>query len=237
MLLIQNGALVTEQGVAYADLGVEGGKIARLCARIDPQPGDEVLDATGLLVFPGFIDGHTHFDMDNGITVTADDFATGTRAALIGGTTTVVDFATQDRGDTLAHALKAWHAKAYGRCSCNYAFHMAITDWNERTRSEIEEMFRAGISSFKLYLAYDALRVSDESVFDILTLMKRLGGVVGVHCENGDLVNAGVKREKAAGRLSPLRIPPPAQRLWRRRPSAVCLPSQGWRIALSTSCI
>lgn len=207
MLLIQNGALVTEQGVAYADLGVEGSKIARLCARIDPQPGDEVLDATGLLVFPGFIDGHTHFDMDNGITVTADDFATGTRAALIGGTTTVVDFATQDRGDTLAHALKAWHAKAYGRCSCNYAFHMAITDWNERTRSEIEEMFRAGISSFKLYLAYDALRVSDESVFDILTLMKRLGGVVGVHCENGDLVNAGVKREKAAGRLSPASHP------------------------------
>ncbi len=207
MLLIQNGALVTEQGVAYADLAVKDGKIAKIAARIRPEAGDDTLDASGLTVFPGFIDGHTHFDMDNGVTTTADDFATGTRAALAGGTTTIVDFATQERGSTLAEGLRAWHDKADGRCSCHYAFHMAITDWNPRTRAEIGDMFRAGVTSFKLYFAYDSLRVSDTAAFEALTLMKRLGGVVGVHCENGDLVNAGVQREKALGNLSPAAHP------------------------------
>ncbi|MEG0124696.1 MAG: dihydropyrimidinase [Clostridia bacterium] len=207
MLLIQNGTLVTEQGILCADLAVADGKIAKIAAKIEASPQDEQLDATGLLVFPGFIDGHTHLDMDNGITVTADNFATGTRAALVGGTTTLVDFATQDRGDTLSHALSTWHQKAEGQSSCHYAFHMAITDWNARTKAELEPMFAAGVSSFKLYLAYDALRVSDESVFEVLTEMKRLGGVVGVHCENGDLVNACVKREKALGHLSPAAHP------------------------------
>lgn len=207
MLLIQNGALVTEQGVAYADLAVRDGKIAKIAARIRPEAGDDTLDASGLTVFPGFIDGHTHFDMDNGVTTTADDFATGTRAALAGGTTTIVDFATQERGSTLAEGLRAWHEKADGRCSCHYAFHMAMTDWNPRTRDEVEDMFRAGVTSFKLYFAYDSLRVSDAAAFEALTLMKKLGGVVGVHCENGDLVNAGVRREKALGNLSPAAHP------------------------------
>lgn len=207
MRIIKNGALVTEEGLVYADMAIDGGKIAAIASALPTHDGDEVIDASGMMVFPGFIDGHTHFDMDSGVTVTADDFATGTRAAVAGGTTMVIDFATQNRGDTLAHGLEEWHRKADGRSSCHYAFHMAITDWNEHTRQELKDMFDAGVSSFKLYLAYDNLRLSDEAVYDILREMKRLGGLVGVHCENGDLVNAGIKRQKEQGQLSPAAHP------------------------------
>ena len=203
MIIIQNGALVTEEGTVYADLAIHGEKIARIASRIPEGPGDEVIDAAGMTVFPGFIDGHTHFDMDNGLTVTADDFNTGTKAALVGGTTTVIDFATQERGDTLHHALESWHQKADGRSSCHYAFHMAIPDWNAHTKAELKDMFAAGVSSFKLYLAYDNLRLRDGEVYEILREMKRLGGVMGVHCENGDLVNAGVARQKAEHCFAP----------------------------------
>lgn len=196
MLVIQNGWLVTPQGAAFGDMAVDGGRIAALGARLSPAPQDDVLDASGLWVFPGFIDAHTHFDMGNDLAHTADDFETGTRAALMGGTTCVVDFATQERGGTLSDALAQWHRKAQGRCSCHYAFHMAITDWNERTRAELADLLAAGVSTFKLYMAYDALRVNDGELYDVLVSTARLGGLVGVHCENGDLVNAGVRRER-----------------------------------------
>lgn len=203
MKIIRNGMLVLEGGLVCADLAIRGEKIAQIASHIPEGPGDEVIDASGMTVFPGFIDGHTHFDMDNGLTVTADDFATGARAALAGGTTTIIDFATQNRGDTLHRALESWHQKADGRSSCHYAFHMAITDWNDHTRAELKDMFAAGVSSFKLYLAYDNLRLRDGEVYAILREMKRLGGLVGVHCENGDLVNAGISRQKAEGCLAP----------------------------------
>ncbi|MEF9973003.1 MAG: dihydropyrimidinase [Clostridia bacterium] len=203
MLIIKGGAMVTPLATYLSDLAIEDGKIVQIDQNIMPHPGDQVLDARDELIFPGFIDGHTHFDMDNGVTVTADDFASGTRAALAGGTTTVVDFATQDKGATLESALAAWHEKADGKCSCNYAFHMAITDWNERVKAELPAMFSKGVSSFKLYLAYDALRVDDAAVYDVLLQMKKLGGIVGVHCENGTLIDDFVARERALGHLSP----------------------------------
>lgn len=203
MKIIKGGVLVTPDGSFLGDIAVENGKIARVAPGIAPESGDEVIDASRCMVFPGFIDAHTHFDMDNGVTLTADDFASGTAAALAGGTTTIVDFATQDKGGTLRDALDAWHKKAEGKSSCNYAFHMAITDWNERTRAELDEMVRAGVTSFKLYMAYDALRVDDAQILDVLTQMRRIGGVVGVHCENGTLVNALCARERAAGHMGP----------------------------------
>ena len=160
-------------------------------------------EAAGCLVFPGFIDGHTHLDMDSGTTVTADDFASGSRAAACGGTTTLVDFATQERGGTLTDALDAWHRKAEGKCACNYAFHMAVTDWNEQTRAELPRMFERGVTSFKAYYAYDNLRLDDAQMYDLLSALRPFGGVLGVHCENGTLVNRLQREQLEKGVTGP----------------------------------
>ena len=203
MNIIQNGTLVSAEKAWRADLAIADGKIARIAPQIVPGPEDTVTDASGLLVFPGFIDPHTHLDMDNGVTVTADDFPSGTLAALCGGTTALIDFATEDRGMTLNQALSLWHAKADGRSHCHYAFHMAVTDWNETTRRELRDMAAAGVTSLKVYLAYDALRVGDGELLDILQECRALGFQIGCHCENGDLVNALQKRELALGHTGP----------------------------------
>ncbi len=207
MIIIQNGQLVSPSGLTRADLALDGGKIVAIQPHIQPGSGDTVQDASGCYVFPGFIDGHTHLDMDNGVTTTADDFASGTRAAVCGGTTTLVDFATQDKGGTLSEALAAWHKKAEGKSSCNYAFHMAITDWNEAVKAELPALFQQGVTSFKAYMAYDALKVNDAELLDILSALKPLGGILGVHCENGQLVNALQAQQKALGHFSPAAHP------------------------------
>lgn len=207
VIIFQNGNLVTEQGVLRADLAADEGKIIRIGENIQAGDDDRKVDCTGKMVLPGMIDGHTHFEMEGSGTVTADDFESGTQAAVLGGTTCIIDFATQERGKTLKDALEAWHRRADGHCSCNYGFHMSVTDWNEHTRTELQDMFDAGISSFKLYMAYDNLRVRDAEVYEILTELKKLGGITGVHCENGDLVAEGQLREKAAGRFGPASHP------------------------------
>ncbi|NLV57470.1 MAG: dihydropyrimidinase [Clostridiales bacterium] len=207
MRIIQGGTLVSGSETRRADLAVGGGRIVKVAESILPAPGDEVIDARGCLVFPGFIDAHTHLAMDNGTTVTADDFATGTAAAVRGGTTTLIDFATQDKGGTLAAALEAWKQRAVGVSSCHVAFHMAITDWNENTRREIADMAFHGVTSFKVYLAYDALRVDDAQLLDILRAVKSVGGLLGCHCENGTLVNALVAEQKRLGHLTPAAHP------------------------------
>ena len=203
MHIIQNGTLVRGDQIWRADLAIQGSVIASIASSIRPSADDTVTDASGCLVFPGFIDPHTHLDMDNGVTVTADDFASGTLAAVCGGTTTILDFATQDRGMTLDQALKLWHSRADGRCSCNYGFHMAVTDWNEKTRQELRDMVDAGVSSIKVYLAYDALRVRDDELLDILQECRELGLQIGCHCENGDLVNFMQKQALAQGNTGP----------------------------------
>ena len=204
-LLIQNGTLILPQGPRRADLLVERGKIAAIGEGLQ---GDETLRADGQLVFPGFIDPHTHFEMNKGApNETADDFSSGTAAALAGGTTTILDFATQDRGDTLLHALETWHSRADGHCSCHYGFHMAITDWNETAREQLSAMTAAGVTSYKLYLAYDNLRLSDAAAYEVVRAAAAQGALVSAHCENGDLVNEGIAREKAAGHLTPAAHP------------------------------
>lgn len=189
MTIIQHGTLVLPDGLMQGDIAFDNGVITRIAPAIEAGAGDALCEATGCLVFPGFIDGHTHLDMDSGTTVTADDFASGSRAAACGGTTTLVDFATQERGGTLTDALDAWHRKAEGKCACNYAFHMAVTDWNEQTRAELPQMFERGVTSFKAYYAYDNLRLDDAQMYDLLSALRPFGGVLGVHCENGTLVN------------------------------------------------
>lgn len=202
MNILKNGTLVTPQGLMNADLAFDNDKIVQIGPDIPVQQDDTVWDAAGCIVFPGFIDGHTHLDLNNGVMDTADNFKTGTRAAVCGGTTTIIDFATQDKGDTLIHALEHWKHLATGSSS-NYAFHMAITDWNERTRSEIPTMQKEGVTSFKAYFAYDSLMVSDYQLLDILETLKSIDGIIGVHCENGPVINELQKRELAAGHTGP----------------------------------
>lgn len=202
-ILIQNGTLICPEGPTRADLRVEGDKIAQIGPRL-PAGSSQVIDASGRLVFPGFIDTHTHFEMNKDTPrETADDWASGTLAALAGGTTTVLDFAEPERGASLASALDAWHSRADGRASCHYGFHMTIKDWNPAIQRELADMDRAGVTSYKVYFAYDNLRVSDGTALEVVRAVGERGGVVGCHCENGDLVAAGISAQKAAGNLGP----------------------------------
>ena len=191
-ILIQNGILVLPTGPIQADLRVAGGRIAELGPGLAPG-ASRVIDAQERLVFPGFIDTHTHFEMNKGFpNETADDWYTGTRAALAGGTTTVLDFAEPERGATLASALETWHGRADGAACCNYGFHMTVKDWSPSIRSELREMTAAGVTSYKVYLAYDNLRLSDAAAYEVVKAVGAEGGVVGCHCENGDLVTEGI---------------------------------------------
>ena len=186
--LIRGGTVVTEEGAFSLDLLLEGEKILRMGRNLSTL-GAEVVDAKGLLVLPGMIDAHTHMDLPVCGTVTADDFETGTKAAILGGTTCIVDFATQEKGETLAQGLQNWHHKADGKSSCDYGFHMAISEWRPDVQMELPEMFREGVTSFKLYLTYSN-QVTDRELYDILTALKPLGGLVGVHCENSGIIDA-----------------------------------------------
>lgn len=201
MIVFKGGAVVSSAGAEPKDIYVENGRI------VPPGAADKVVDVTGKLLFPGFIDAHTHMDMPVSGTVTADSFPTGTAAAVAGGTTVILDFATQDRGHTLAEALDTWHARADGRCSCDYGFHMAVTDWNATTRRELADMIAAGITSFKGYMAYDNLRMDDDDMRAFIGAAGELGGIVGMHCELGGVVNENVAALLAAGRIAPLYHP------------------------------
>lgn len=202
--IIKNGTVVTGSGSFAADILIDGEKIAAVgrseeIARL-AEPGTQETDAAGCLIFPGFIDAHTHFDLHVAGTVTADDFATGTKAAVRGGTTTIVDFGTQYKGETLAEGLKNWHEKADGKCSCDYSFHMSISEWNEGVCREIQDMMDEGITSFKLYMTYDT-QVDDKTIFEILRRLKEVGGITGVHCENSGMIAALQEEAVKAGKM------------------------------------
>lgn len=199
-IFIQNGLVVNGDGAEMRDVLTEGGRIAAVGA-LGCVAADEVIDASGMVVLPGLIDTHTHFDLEVGDTVTADDFATGTRAAVLGGTTTVLDFATQNRGETMQDALDKWHKKA-ARASCNYGFHMAVSEWNAQRAAELDRMIAQGITSFKMYMVYDSMLVNDGEIYDALQRTAERDCIIGVHCENFALINARVRELKAAGRLS-----------------------------------
>lgn len=201
-ILIKNANVVNATASQFADLRICDGKIAEignLCA----QDQEEVIDAGGKFVIPGCVDVHTHLDLDTGATKTADDFVTGTKAAIAGGTTTVVDFATQDHGGSLKEAMAVWQDKAK-TSYCDYGFHMAIVDWNQDIRQEMLEMVEAGVPSFKLYMAYKGgLQVDDEVIYEALNRANEIGGLIGFHCENGDIIAARCKELLAQGKTSP----------------------------------
>ena len=162
--LLKNGTVVSGERSEKLDVLIEDEKISRVEKNIEDCTA-EIIDVSGKLLFPGFIDAHTHFDLEVANTVTADDFQTGTKAALLGGTTMVIDYASQDKGGhTLKEGLAKWHQKADGKCSCDYSFHMSIVEWNEETEKEIDDMIKEGITSFKLYMTYPAMLVNDRDL-------------------------------------------------------------------------
>lgn len=201
--LLKNGTVVSGTEKKKADILVEGEKITEVGENLKAEDA-RILDVSGKLLFPGFIDGHTHFDLEVAGTVTADDFETGTKAAILGGTTLVIDYASQDKGGyTLREGLEKWRQKAEGKCSCDYSFHMSIVEWNEETEREVQDMIDEGITSFKLYMTYPAMMVDDCDMYKILKKLADCGCFAGVHCENAGVIDALIDEAKKEGRLGP----------------------------------
>ena len=208
--LIQNATIVNADATTHADVLVDGETIVRIAPGIAPA-GHTVVDATGLLLMPGGIDVHTHLDMPFGGTTSADDYLTGTRAAAIGGTTTVIDFALQSRGHTLAEALSTWNRKAEGKACIDYALHMAITDLGpldkdgqHETLREMADMVAAGIPSFKLFMAYpNVLMIDDGLMFQVMQQAAALDALCLIHAENGAAIDVVVAQALAAGHTAP----------------------------------
>jgi dihydropyrimidinase len=205
-LLIANGRLITATDDAIADIYCENGIIAEIGRGLPARrEADRTIDASGKYVLPGGVDVHTHLDMPAGDTTSSDDFETGTIAAAFGGTTTIVDFATQSRGETMRHALDGWMARADGKAVIDYGFHMAITDLPEARLDEMDAMVRVeGVTSFKLFMAYPGrLMVDDATIFRALRRTGDNGGLVCVHAENGGVIDELVREALRRGDTSP----------------------------------
>lgn len=201
-IIIKGGTIVTSEKTYISDIKIQDEYIVEIGANLNDE-SSEIIDANNHLIFPGFIDSHTHLDLDTGYTKTADNFETGTLAAIKGGTTTVLDFATQNKGETLEEALNNWHKLAQNISSCDYGFHMAITQWNSLVKNEIPLMKKHGITSYKAYMAYDNLRINDGEIYELLKTLKENNSILGVHCENGDLINSMIKDELEKGHKEP----------------------------------
>jgi dihydropyrimidinase len=198
--LIKNGTVVTADLSYKADVRVENGVITEIGPDLT---GGTELDATGCLVMPGGIDPHTHLEMPFMGTYSADDFDSGTRAALAGGTTMVVDFILPGQGQPLMDAAKMWHNKS-GRAHCDYSYHMAVTWWGEQVWRDMEDSVKSGITSFKHFLAYKgALMVNDDELFSSFRRIGDLGGLAMVHAENGDVVAELTAKLLAEGNTGP----------------------------------
>ena len=204
-ILIKNGRIVTATDDYIADVFIEG-EVIKAIGKDLSVTADQVIDATGKLVMPGGIDPHVHLDMPFMGTYSSDNYETGTRAALFGGTTTVIDFILQKPGNSLHAALDEWNGRATGNAVGDYSFHMAVTDFNEDTKKEIKDIIeKKGISSFKTFMAYKgALMIDDRQMIGLMQEVKKHGGLINVHATNGDMIDYLVAKHKAEGKLSPL---------------------------------
>jgi len=202
--ILIGGTVITADDSYQADVRIEGEKIVAIGQYV-PKAEDITIDVTGCFLFPGGIDPHTHFDLPVGVTTTADDFSSGTKAAAVGGTTTVIDFATQNKGESLEQALKNWHEKADGKCYVDYGFHLAISDLNQNVLEEMTTLNQhTGVASIKLYMAYkNILQVDDSNLLQVLKLAEKVGLLVCVHCENGDVIDVLVKEAREEGNSEP----------------------------------
>ncbi len=204
-ILIKNGHVITASDDYIADIFIEGEKIVAIGKNL-PFEAKKIIDASGKLVFPGGIDPHVHLDMPFMGTTSADDYTTGTRAALHGGTTMVIDFILQTQGDTLHNALKTWQGKSKGKAIGDYSYHMAVTDFNDRVEKEVIDFIKnEGITSFKTFMAYKgALMIDDGQMVQLMKVVKENGGLVTVHATNGDMIDSLIAKNKSLGNTSPL---------------------------------
>src|SRR5438552_346461 len=204
-LLIKNGRIITADADQFADIFIEGETITAIGKNL-PVKANKEIDASGKLVFPGGIDPHVHLDMPFMGTFSSDNYETGTRAALFGGTTMVIDFVLQKQGNSLKAALDEWRSRSDNNCVGDYSFHMAVTDFNENTKKEIRGIIeKEGISSFKTFMAYKgALMIDDRQMVGLMEEVKQHGGLINVHATNGDMIDYLIAKHRAGGKLSPL---------------------------------
>lgn len=203
-LLIRNGEIVTADSRYRADLYAEDETITRIGANLDAPPHAEVVDATGKLVFPGFIDPHVHIYLPFMSTFAKDTHETASIAALVGGTTCYVEMCCPNRRDDALAGYELWKSKAEGRSACDYAFHMAVTKFVAETEGQLRDIVRDGTASFKVFLAYqNFFGVEDSELFQTLTLARRLGVITTAHCENAELVARLQEQLLAEGKTGP----------------------------------
>jgi len=205
--VVTNGHVVTATDDFHGDILIEGEHIVAIGSpgTFAAMQSDEVIDAQGKYIFPGAIDVHTHMELPLPTTVASDDIETGTIAAVCGGTTTIVDFANQQRGHSLVEALQSWHRKAEGKAVIDYGFHITITDLASAPEEAMDEMIGAGVTTFKLLMAYPGtFMVDDETIYRVLRRSARLGGLVMVHAENGIAIDFIVREAVAAGHTAPI---------------------------------
>ncbi len=199
-ILIKNGLLVLEDETLEADLYIEAEKIAQIGKNLQFK-ADKIIDAKGKIIFPGGIDAHTHMDLPAGNFSASDSFESGTKAALWGGTTTIIDFANQKKGHTLKEAFDHWQNLAKDKSYCDYAFHVSVTDVNEQTLKEIDDMFSEGVTSFKTFMAYAAMKITDSDLEKIMTKVKEKGGLVTLHAEIGSMIEEKTAELISQGKL------------------------------------
>ena len=201
--LIKNGRVVTAVDDYTADVLIDGETISVIGRSLEME-ADKVIDAAGKLVIPGGIDPHTHMELPFGGTQASDDFFTGTRAAAFGGTTTIIDFAVQYKGESMIKAVDNWHAKADGKCAIDYSFHLITTDFEDKNVEEMHTLIDEGITSFKLFMAYPGVfLVDDATIFRAMSAAGERGGLICMHAENGIVINEIIKRALEQGRTAP----------------------------------
>jgi dihydropyrimidinase len=201
--LIRNGRVVTAVDDYRADILVDGETVSVIGAKLEME-ADRVIDAAGKLVIPGGIDPHTHMELPFGGTQASDDFQTGTVAAAHGGTTTIIDFAVQYKGQALREGLDAWHSKAEGRAAIDYGFHLIVTDLEDERVPELYKAMDEGVTSFKLFMAYPGVFLADDAtIFRAMSAAGSRGGLICMHAENGIVINEIIKRALAEGRTAP----------------------------------
>lgn len=201
--LIKNGRVVTATDDYVADVFIDGETVKTIGRNLAVQ-ADKVIDATGKLVIPGGVDPHVHMELPFGGTVSSDSFETGSQAAAVGGTTTIIDFAIQFRGKSFRQTLDDWHAKAAGNCAIDYSYHLAITEFDQARRSEFAKVVDEGVTTFKIFLAYPGVfMVDDQTMFRIMQSAGEAGGMTLVHAENGVAINELIESLVKAGKVEP----------------------------------
>jgi dihydropyrimidinase len=203
-LLIKNGEIVTADSRYIADIYCEGETITRIDRHLPAPAGATIIDATGKFVFPGFIDPHVHIYLPFMGTFSKDTYETGSKAALVGGTTTLIEMCCPSRADDALKSFELWMSQAVGKSACDFTFHMGVTKFDGGTEAQLREIVRRGISSFKIFLAYKgAFGVDDTELYRTLKLAKELGVIVTAHCENETLVAERCGELLAAGKTDP----------------------------------